>query len=927
MFLRNSFLLAASLTLAALSGQAQLTVDTGMAPTQMVQNLVGPGVQIFNVQVTAAPGSFGYYYSNNTELGTNQGLLLSTGQAENAIGPNNSSGLPQIGPGGVCLNCAEFDNNFPGSQLLTEAQDRNTFDATMVEFDIVPQGDSLRFSYTFASEEYLEWVNSPFNDVFGFYITGPNIGTDVNIALLPGTSQAVAINSVNHLTNTQYFFSNQNPFGQGVQFDGFTVDLAAAVGNLIPCETYHLKLIIADGSDRLYDSGVFVNRIESNPLIVLTTTAGGTDYMIEGCNNGVISFCRTIATPSAQDVVYWLGGTAVDGVDYEQIGDGIPLNLLTITIPANELCAAIPVNTFDDGIFEGEEYLTIYLGNPLCSNLEVLDTVNFFLIDRLEVNITADPSEICAGLCTVLNGTAITDGTSSFTWSPTTGMDDPSSLTPQVCPTETTTYTLTSEVASCFGEASITISVSQIQLEFEVTNDNCQNANTGSINLNVLDAIDPLSFEWTGPNDFVSADQNLTGLAPGEYCVVVTDAGGCVASGCVTVVQINELAIESETLSDFVCFPISCFGASDGAINIEITGGVPEYTYSWTGPNGFTADTQDVSGLPTGIYSVTITDAAGCTLTDTYTLLQPEPLSLVVVGEVDLLCSGAETGSAEVFASGGCTPYFYSWSHDPILDAPIALNLGSGIYTVSISDVNGCTIEGSVEIEINEPIDPVNITLESILIYPGGFNVSCPNAADGALEVTIAGGVLPYVISWSGPDGFSSSQEDLLDIACGTYLLTVTDANECVVTQTVTLSCVPQIQITFEVEPNPCLDPEAGVGTITILTTTGGHGDPYFYDWIGPEGFVASGATLTGLISGSYTVTVTDPFGCTRDFNITVGTNDAFDVTAVVENASCAGSCNGSINQTIVPPGAYNFTWNGPNGPLAATEDQVGLCA
>jgi len=167
----------------------------------------------------------------------------------------------------------------------------------------------------------------------------------------------------------------------------------------------------------------------------------------------------------------------------------------------------------------------------------------------------------------------------------------------------------------------------------------------------------------------------------------------------------------------------------------------------------------------------------------------------------------------------------------------------------------------------------------------------------------------------------------LLDIACGTYLLTVTDANECVVTQTVTLSCVPQIQITFEVEPNPCLDPEAGVGTITILTTTGGHGDPYFYDWIGPEGFVASGATLTGLISGSYTVTVTDPFGCTRDFNITVGTNDAFDVTAVVENASCAGSCNGSINQTIVPPGAYNFTWNGPNGPLAATEDQVGLCA
>ncbi len=227
--------------LAGLQGYSQLSLDFAQTPEQMAQNLVGVGVEIFNVQVTAAEGSYGYYTSTGTEIGTSEGILLTTGQATSAIGPNDETGLPLLS-GSTCLNCDLYDNGFPGSPLLTIANGGlNTFDATTFEFDFVPQGDSISFDFIFASEEYLEWVGSSFNDVFGFFLSGPNVGVDVNIALIPNTSDPVAINSVNHITNSQYFFLNDNPPGQGVQYDGFTTGLRPPVRLSGVCESVEFK--------------------------------------------------------------------------------------------------------------------------------------------------------------------------------------------------------------------------------------------------------------------------------------------------------------------------------------------------------------------------------------------------------------------------------------------------------------------------------------------------------------------------------------------------------------------------------------------------------------------------------------------------------------------------------------------------------------
>lgn len=905
----------------------QLTVDMNMTPQQMVQNLVGNGVQISNVVVTACDSSYGYYHSNATEMGTNQGLLLTTGKAEYAIGPNNkigtcsTSGLPGF------IHCDYFDNGCPGSPLLNAVHDRVTRDATMFEFDIVPQGDSLRFRYTFASEEYNEWVGSPYNDVFGFFISGPNIGTDVNLAVIPNSTQVVSINTVNANSNTQYWYNNSSPYGQFIQYDAFTVNLAAAIGNLIPCETYHLRLVIADGTDFVYDSGVFINAIESNPVAVLTATSNGLDYMVEGCNPGTITFSREFASPDPLDVTYWVAGTATNGVDYiPQIGSGVPNEPNIITIPANQQSLTIDISAVDDGIDEGTEYLTIYLGNPLCTGTEVLDSVVFYIHDYIDVSISPEDPSVCAGQCVELVGSSTLGSLADFEWS--AGVSDPNSLTVEVCPTENTTYSLTATIGDCSATDEVEVMVSNITLTLDGEDIHCEGGFTGSITSTIVGGVEPYTYQWTGPNGYTSTDANPEGLEEGEYCVIVTDGGGCIAEECITLIETNELNVVG-AIPFFTCFPISCFGACDGAINLTVTGGVGPFTYAWTGPDGYTSNVQNPTALCAGTYTVEVTDDAGCIFSNQFTLNEPAQLVITVTGTVDLLCTGVETGEASVTSSGGCSPYIYTWSHDATVTGPNAINLGSGTYDVSVQDQNGCTNDGTVTITINDPINPVTVLVDNISVYAGGYGVSCPGASDGFINITVSGGLEPYSVQWFNvtTNSVFSNTEDLADAPCGEYQMTVTDDNECTYSQNFIISCVPAITIEFETVPNPCGTPQGGLGEIDI-TVTGGHDeDPYTFSWVGPDGFTSTDEDLTGLNSGDYILTVTDSENCTTQITINVGQNDQFTVTEAITNASCFGVCDGAIDITVDPDDTYTFSWTGPNGFANSNPDISGLCA
>ncbi len=920
---KTSYALICALLFIGSGLKAQLTLDAAMTPEEIAQNLVGVGVSISNVNVNAADEAYGYYYSNGTEIGTSEGIILSTGNIINALGPNNASGLPQI-IGGVCQNCDFYDNEWPGNELLNNAQDRTTFDAALFEFDVVPQGDSLKFFYTFASEEYLEWVGSPFNDVFGFYISGPGIGVDVPIAIIPGTpSTPVAINTINPGSFPQFYQNNQVPPGQNIQYDGFTIDLKAAVGNLIPCETYHLELIIADGTDRLYDSAVFVERIESNPVTVLTATAGGIETMIEGCNNGSIEFVRPLATPNAQVVTFWIGGTATDGVDYTpQIGTGVPGDPLTIVIPPNETSFSIDLTTIADGIDEIGEYLTIYLANPLCNN-GIQDSVNFYIDDFLLASVSPEIETICLGECTELIADVVTGGSSTFSWSPLDGVSSPDNTTTEVCPLVTTTYTITSQVSDCIATATADITVTNITLDLNADPVNCADVNFGEISLTVNNATPPLVIDWTGPNGFSSSDEDLTGLETGTYCVTVTDSNGCIGSDCIDVIEADVLEVDDVELSDYVCFPISCFGECDGSIALTIVGGLAPYTIVWDDDNNQTGPLA--IDLCAGTYTATITDDAGCVITESITLNQPDPMEIELVGTVDVLCNGDETGIATVTATGGCTPYFYDWSHDPAVQTPVATNLPSGTFTVTVNDVNGCSSNDEVTIVIGEPGEPITVDA-TVITYPGGFNVSCPDASDGSIDIVISGGTPTYNIQWFDGGLFLGAGTSLNDLECGTYTLVVTDSNDCVYTEDIEILCPPAININFSSTPNPCLDPLAGLGTIDITVTGGFPG--YDFEWTGPALFTSTDEDLTGLNSGTYTVTVTDAQGCTETQDVIVATSDEIVVSATPEDASCFGECDGVIDISIaggLPD--FDFEWSFGGEFLSNDEDILTGCA
>ncbi len=924
----------AILTLLAMGGGAfgQLTLDFDLTPEEMAQNLVGVGVEIFNVQVTAADSSFAYYAAQNTELGTSEGILLTTGRAINAIGPNDATGLPTI-VNGECLDCDLYDNGFPGSPLLTAANGGlATFDACTFEFDIVPQGDSLSFDFIFASEEYLEWVGSSFNDVFGFFVTGPNVGVDVNIALIPGTAEPVAINSVNHIVNTDFFFHNENPPGQQIQYDGFTVGLTAAIGNLTPCEVYRIKLIIADGSDRLYDSAVFINQINSNPISITTSTVGGTDFMVEGCNDGTVLFESTFVPNTDLEVNFSLSGTAEFGVDYTTVPDLTGVydavnDFYTLIIPAGETSISFEIFPIADGIDEGSEFITIQLIDQLCEGFLFQSSVDFEIVDEIEVAIDPSTAVICNGQCVTLTGTALQEGNASFEWSPLEGIDDPNSLIVEVCPTTTTTYTLTSTLANCVVSASATVTVTEPELAFDVTNITCIDGTSGEIRPEITNATPPYTYSWTFNGAPFSNDSELFGLSAGTYCLTIVDSEGCTTTSCTEVIEEDVLAISSFQFSQYTCSPISCTNACDGSISIQVIGGTGVYTYSWTDSDGAAVVGNAIAdNLCAGTYTVVVTDELGCEVSATYTLVQPEPLDIEVVGTVDILCSGEETGVATVTSTGGCPPYFYNWSHNPQLTTPVATGLGAGVYEVSVTDANGCVSAGSVTIVINEPGEPVSITVDDVSVYPGGFNVSCPNAADGTVDISITGGIPDYFVQWLHVQtGDTYFTEDLAGIPCGTYQVTVTDSNDCVATETVVLSCVPAWEISAVVEQNPCGAPDAGLGEIELFVA-GSHGGPYTVEWEGPS-CPCSGTILTGLNSGLYTATITDVLGCETVFTVNVGTNDEFVVNAVVTPADCGGACTGAIELTITPADFDAIVWSGPNGFSSNDQSITDLCA
>ncbi|MDY0906408.1 MBG domain-containing protein [Pedobacter sp. CFBP9032] len=462
----------------------------------------------------------------------------------------------------------------------------------------------------------------------------------------------------------------------------------------------------------------------------------------------------------------------------------------------------------------------------------------------------------------------------------------------------TGTYTvIITDANGCTGSVSATVTqpASGVSGTRVVTNVACFGGTNGSINLTPTGGTVPYTFNWGGG----ITTEDRTGLAAGNYTVIITDANGCTG-----VVPISITAPSAIVTTASAQTNVSCFGGTNGSATVSATGGTGAFTYSWS-PSGGTAATA--TALAAGTYTVTVTDANGCTATRTFTITAPAAIVTTASAQTNVACFGGTNGSATVLATGGTGPYTYSWSPSGGT-AATATGLAAGTYTVTVTDANGCTATRSFTITAPAAI----ATMAS-----AQTNIACFGGTNGSATVSATGGTGPYTYSWSPSGGTAATATGL---AAGTYTVTVTDANGCTATRAFTITAPPAIVTVASAQTNvACFGGTNGSATVSA---TGGTG-PYTYSW-SPSGGTA--ATATGLAAGTYTVTVTDANGCTATRAFTITAPAAIVATAGIQtNVLCNGGSTGSATVNVTGgTGAYTYSWS-PSGGTAATA--TGLAA
>ncbi len=545
---------------------SQISTNTNVTAQQLVQTIVGPGYNVSNIKLNCPTGAIATFTSAGTNIGLGNGIILTTGKAALAAGPNNK------------IN-AGFNNGSSGDSQLDNLLGTTTYDGCAIEFDLIPSCDTLKIKYVFGSEEYPEYVNKAFNDVFSFFVTGPGITGTKNIATVPGTNTPVSINTVNAGMNNQYFVNNAN--GNSVQYDGFTKPLMAYTP-VVACSTYHLKIVIADVTDGIFDSGVFIEggSIECAPVIYndLATNVNG----VRNCKNGNFTFCRTGDEGNPYNVNYTIGGTAVPGVDYQTLPG-------TLTIPAGQKCASVDVIPLPSGTPKPLKTIEITYKYGFCPEP---NTIVITLTDPIPLDAGPDKS-ICSGDSVEIGPKG--NLTATYSWTPTTGISNPLTPNPTISLVNNTTadvkykYVLKATVSASncviYDTVVVTVKPHPIANFYDNSTSHCFNSVTVFRDTSTALAGNKIvDWYWEFGNNLFDTVQHTstTYTKAGTYPVklIVTDDKGC-SDDTTMLVEIFPLP-----KADFQ-FVSACFGDSVSFKNTStVTGGGTIILSSWTYGDG-----------------------------------------------------------------------------------------------------------------------------------------------------------------------------------------------------------------------------------------------------------------------------------------------------------------------------------------------------
>ncbi|RYD53076.1 MAG: hypothetical protein EOP52_02735 [Sphingobacteriales bacterium] len=401
----------------------------------------------------------------------------------------------------------------------------------------------------------------------------------------------------------------------------------------------------------------------------------------------------------------------------------------------------------------------------------------------------------------------------------------------------------------------------------------CPNVNNGSATYAATGGTQPYTYSWnngqTGPT--------ATGLAAGTHIVSVRDGSGCLHTASV---NINNGAVLRTTIA---ATQASCFGASNGTATVTATGGQGPYTYSWATTPPQTNATA--TGLPAGSWIVSVRDALGCVVPDTAVIGQPAVLT-ATIQTVDVRCFNQKNGTATATVTGGTAPYTYVWNTIQVQTSPTATALDAGTYDVQITDSKGCTTSNTFT--INQPTD--------LVLTTGVRGSNCLGQNNGRAYVSVTGGAGPYIYQWNTNP--AQITDTAVGLASGSYAVTVTDRNGCQRTATAVIPTPVPLVATITIDQIPC--PGRPEGKLTGQAS-GGSGA---YSWSWNTVPAQTTQSISGLLPGLYTLTVSDSVQCVAIVNVNLPAHTPPMVSAGPDKTICSG-------QPVILEGSGTaITWN-----------------
>ena len=664
------------------------------------------------------------------------------------------------------------------------------------------------------------------------------------------------------------------------------------------------------------------------------TTAGGTPgytYTWTSNDQGVLPFTTEDLTNLDADT-YTVIATDANGCTTQlvQTIDKPAAPLSTSPNLVNILCFGDATGSIDPVIAGGTAPYTYAWSNGATSATLSGITAGVYTLDITDANGCTDQymytlTEPSAALAVTLSATDVlcfadatgavdadvTGGTApySFIWNNGAISED---ITDLVAGTYDITVT---DANACVATAAITVNqpAAPIALTTTAIDVDCFGNSTGSIDLTVTGGTPGYDYFWSNGGFLVLSDtsQDLSNLPADDYTVIVTDMNGCKDTITTTVSEPAAPLALSGVVDD-----VNCFGISDGAIDVTITGGTMPYTFAWS--NG--AVTEDITAIPAGTYTLTVTDANGCTISETFDVIQPAaPLAIdLFVTRVD--CNGDNTGAIDATVTGGTMPYNYAWSSGQVTDD--IDNIPAGVYTLTVTDAQGCVAFTGTTVE-----EPAELTITPIVT-----DASCFGYADGEIEINVAGGIQPYYFNWGNQNEIllNNPSETITGLPASDYFVRVRDENGCITEQTITVGEPTPFYATSSVTDALCYESPDGTIDMTVVGGT----MPYTYQWSDGQ-MVEDPINLT---SGFYTYVFTDDQGCIITDSVYVNQPDEIQVTYFIDPVSCIDQSDATIDVTTFGgTEPYSFLWTTgaisedetdlPPGTYELTVTDANLCA